>query len=259
MFKKTFAKNKKTLIPFIMAGAPSLEQSYHLAIAMLEEGAGILELGVPFSDPSADGEVLQKAADVALKNNVTLLDVFNLTKRIKQKFPDAPIVLFTYLNPLLAYGLENYVKHAVDFGVSATLTVDLPLEEAQEYLALHEKYNLKTVFLASPTTKRERLVEIDHASTAFLYYISRNGVTGEKSSISTSLAQEIANVREIVTHPVAIGFGISTPEQAKEVSLKADAVVIGSAYMRMILENANDSAREAQVRQFTRECVKAIE
>lgn len=259
MFKKIFSKNKKVLIPFIMAGAPSLEQSYQLAIAMLEEGAGILELGVPFSDPSADGEVLQKAADVALKNNVTLLDVFHLTKRIKQKFPDAPIVLFTYLNPLLAFGLENYVKEAVDFGVSATLTVDLPLEEAREYLALHQKYNLKTVFLASPTTTRERLVEIDHASSAFLYYISRNGVTGEKSSISSSLTQEIANVREVVTHPVAIGFGISTPEQAKEVSLKADAVVIGSAYMRMILENSNDSAREIQVRQFTRECVKAIE
>lgn len=259
MFNKTFSKNKKILIPFIMAGAPSLEQSYQLAIAMLEEGAGILELGVPFSDPSADGEVLQKAADVALKNKVTLLDVFNLTKRIKQKFPDVPIVLFTYLNPLLAYGLKNYVKAAVDFGVSATLTVDLPLEEARDYLALHEKCNLKTVFLASPTTRRERLIAIDQASSAFLYYISRNGVTGEKSSISTSLTHEIANVREVVTHPVAIGFGISTPEQAKEVSLSADAVVIGSAYMRMILENSSDSAREAQIRQFTRECVKAIE
>lgn len=151
------------------------------------------------------------------------------------------------------------MKQALEFGVSATLTVDLPIEEASEYLALHQKYHLKTVFLASPTTKKERLVEIDRASSVFLYYISRNGVTGEKSSISTSLTQEIALIREVVTHPVAIGFGISSPEQAKEVSLKADAVVIGSAYMRMILENSNDSARDKQVRQFTREWVKAIE
>jgi len=259
MFNKVFGKNKKVLIPFIMAGAPSLEDSYQLAVAMIEEGAGILELGVPFSDPSADGEILQKAADIALKNNVTLMDVFKLSERIKKRFPEVPIVLFTYLNPLLAHGLENYVKDAIHHGISATLTVDLPLEEAQEYLVLHQKYKLKNVFLASPTTRTERLLAIDKASSAFLYYISRNGVTGEKTSISSTLGQEMANLRAVVSSPVAIGFGISTPEQAKEVSLKADAVVIGSAYMRLILENSHAPTREEQVRAFTRVCVRAIE
>jgi tryptophan synthase alpha chain len=259
MFKETFGKNKKVLIPFIMAGVPGLDESYQLAVAMIEEGAKILELGVPFSDPSADGEVLQRAAEVALHNNVTLIDVINLSKRINQRFPKVPIVLFTYLNPLLAYGLENYVKLATESGVAATLTVDLPIEEAGEYIKLHQKYNLKNVFLASPTTRPKRLIEINKASSAFLYYVSRNGVTGEKTSISATLDQEIANIREVTSSPVAIGFGISTAEQAREVSLKADAVVIGSAYMRMILENKTPQAREEQVRLFTRECVRAIE
>lgn len=251
-------KDKKVLIPFIMGGFPSLDQSYEIAKAMIENGAGVLELGVPFSDPSADGATLQLAADLALKNNVTLVDILNLGKRIHRDYPQVPIVIFTYLNPLLAMGLENYVKLAAESGIFATLTVDLPLEESDEYQQLHEGHKLKTVFLASPTTGAERLVKIASASTGFLYYVSRAGVTGEQAGISSSLDQEIKTVRSITSTPLAIGFGISNPEQAKEVSLKADAVVIGSAYMRIVLETPNFAECLEKIRSFTHDCAEAI-
>lgn len=258
MFKEIFSNKKKQLIPYLTAGVPSLNDTEELVEVLVSEGVEILELGVPFSDPSADGAVLQAASAEALKNNVQLKDVLELAGRLHQKHPGLAIVIFTYLNPLLAFGLINYVKAAKSFGIAATLTVDLPLEEADEYLKIHQQYNLKTVFLSSPTTSLERLKRIQTASTAFLYYVSRNGVTGEQSTISETLGDEMGKLNASVTGPVAIGFGIKNAEQAAHVARYSDAVIIGSAYMRLILEPADSETRKTKILNFTRECVQRL-
>ncbi|MFZ4714212.1 MAG: tryptophan synthase subunit alpha [Bacteriovoracaceae bacterium] len=258
MFKNIFDQKKKQLIPYLTAGVPSLEETEKLVDMMVQEGVEILELGVPFSDPSADGAILQLASSEALKNNVQLKDVLNLAERLHQKHPRLAIVLFTYLNPLLAMGLENYVLEAKSKGVAATLTVDLPIEEAEEYIELHQKFGLQTVFLSSPTTSMSRLKNIQAASSAFLYYISRTGVTGEQKEISESLGFEVAKLKEVAKGPLAIGFGISNAEQAAKISQFCDAVIIGSAYMRLILEQKDSALRFISVQKLTRDCVKSI-
>jgi len=250
-------KSQKHLIPFLMAGYPSLEASERLALALIEEGARTLEIGVPFSDPLADGPVIQKVAAQALAGGTRLKDVFELIARLRRKY-DASIVVFSYLNPLLRYGLENYAKQAVDSGASATLAVDLPPEEAAEYLSVHEKSGLKTVFLASPTTKLSRLPLIAQASSGFIYYVSRTGVTGEREDIPAALAEELAPIRGMTEKPIAVGFGISNSEQAAIVSRSADAVVIGSRFLSIIDDSPDLSTAETRVREFARGCLEAM-
>ncbi|MDH4468970.1 MAG: tryptophan synthase subunit alpha [Bacteriovoracaceae bacterium] len=257
MFDEIFkAKlNEGILIPFLMGGVPSLSETEKLASTLIESGVTILELGVPFSDPGADGVVLQNAAEVALSNKVNLSDVLGLANKIHEKYPQVAIVIFTYLNPLLAYGLENYVKTAKSCGVAATLTVDLPVEEADEYLKFHRQENLKTVFLASSTTSIERLKKINEASSAFVYFVSRNGVTGEQNSLSDHLEGQISKIKEVVTRPLVVGFGISNQEQFKTVSKMKVGVVIGSAFMRIILETKDDIMRLELVRKLAHSCL----
>jgi tryptophan synthase alpha chain len=245
----------KSLIPFLMAGVPTLNDTEKLAEALIQGGANVLEIGVPFSDPGADGVVLQKAAEIALSQDVNLIDVLQTIKKIKAKYPQTQIVLFTYLNPLLAFGLKNYVTSAAQSGVNATLTVDLPVEEADEYIRIHKAGNLKTVFLASPTTSPERLEKIKEASTGFLYYVSRTGVTGVGTTEMPSFEKEIAKLKANFDRPVAIGFGISTPADVAKVSKDFDGVIIGSAYMKMIMESGDQVSR---VKAFTKTCVESL-
>jgi tryptophan synthase alpha chain len=227
-------KNSKSLIPFIMVGYPSYATSLRFANILAEEGVKVLEIGIPFSDPLADGPVIQRASQVALENGIGLKEVFSFVSELKTSHPALKIVLFTYLNPLLSYGLKSYAEDAVKAGANATLTVDLPPEEAFEYVQIHRQSGLKTVFLASPTTTPDRLRIIDEMSTAFVYYVSRAGVTGEAYEVSATLKQEMSVLRENVKQSIAIGFGISTPEQALQVAKLADAVVIGSRLLRLM-------------------------
>lgn len=250
-------KSQKQLIPFLMAGYPSLEASERLALALIEEGVRTLEIGVPFSDPLADGPVIQKVAARALESGTRLKDVFELIARLRRQ-NDVSIVVFSYLNPLLRYGLENYVKHAIDSGASATLAVDLPPEEAHEYLNAHEKAGLKTVFLASPTTRESRLPLIAKVSSGFIYYVSRTGVTGEREDIPARLAEELAPIRSVTEKPIAVGFGISSPEQAAVVSRFADAVVIGSRFLSLIDDSPDLLTAEKRVRELARGCLEVI-
>ena len=249
---------QKGLIPFLMAGYPSLEASEKLASALIEEGSVALEIGVPFSDPLADGPVIQKAAALALENGTTLADTLAMIARLTKKHPGVPIVVFSYLNPLLQYGVDAYVAAAVKSGVAATLTVDLPPEEAASFIAAHRKGGLKNVFLASPTTTTERLRIIAESSNAFVYYVSRTGVTGEQSSLSKTLALELAEVRKHIKSPIAVGFGIATAEQAAEVAKLADAVVIGSRFLTLIDQSNGAQEAETKVRALARESVAAI-
>lgn len=243
---------KKTIIPFFMAGYPDMSSCELLISDMIEEGVEIIEVGVPFSDPVADGPSVQRASAKALINGTHLEDVLDLIARLKKKYPQVSIVLFTYLNPLLKFGLQKYVQEALKAGVSATLTVDLPPEEAEQYLSLHRQSGLKTVFLVSPTTRPERMALISEVSSGFIYYISRTGVTGVQSELSSSLAEEIQVLRKISDRPVAVGFGISSPEQVLAVSQMADAVVVGSHLLNLVERNSSQLRAREEVRSFIR-------
>jgi tryptophan synthase alpha chain len=258
MFETLLQPQKPQLIPFLMAGYPSLEATEILASELIEQGVQILELGVPFSDPMADGPVIQMAAEKSLAAGTTLRGVLGLCRKIQGKYPSVKIVIFSYLNPLLAYGLANYTKDAQEAGAAATLTVDLPPEEATEYLHLHLQQGLKTVFLASPTTSTSRLSLINQCSSAFVYYVSRAGVTGEQANLSVSLEAEVRSLRKAVSKPVAVGFGISDPQQAQVVSRFSDAVVIGSALIRLTSESTSVKEAQLRLREFTRSCLAAM-
>jgi tryptophan synthase alpha chain len=249
------ANQQKEFIPFVMAGHPTLKASQELIYMFISLGCRTIELGVPFSDPLADGVAIQAAASCGLENGVHLKEIFIMVSEIKSQFTDVSLVLFTYLNPLLKYGLREAVQDAASAGLDATLTVDLPVEEAQDYLELHERSNLKTVFLASPTTSPARFKKIAVASTGFVYYISRLGVTGAREDISTSLASEYAMLKKLTHKPIAVGFGIATPEQARQVSRFADAVVVGSKIITLINSEANFRVGLENVRLFTNNCL----
>lgn len=245
--------SQKTMIPFLMAGYPTLEASEILIAAVIEEGAIVVEVGLPFSDPMADGPTIQEASRVALKQKTDLAQVFKMISRLKVRFPGVKFVLFTYLNPLLQFGLDHYVSEGKRHGVSATLTVDLPPEEAGHYLALHERADLKTVFLSSPTTSRDRLRQVAKASTGFIYHVSRAGVTGAKSDLDRDLPSQLQDLQKLdLGRAVAVGFGISTPAQVLDVARHAQAAVVGSRLLNLIKESASLEAAESELRRFTR-------
>jgi tryptophan synthase alpha chain len=228
------AARRKAFIPYLTAGDPSLAQTEKLVLALSEAGADVIELGVPFSDPVADGPVNQRAAERALAAGVRLGDVLDLAARLRARGCATPLVLFTYLNPLLAMGLDAFAERAVRSGIGAVLIVDLPVEEAAGLIETFKSRGLENVFLTAPTTASERLGAIDAASSAFVYYVSRTGVTGTQTSLSDALASEIGRLRSSVRSPIAIGFGISNPEQARAAARHGDAIVIGSAIVQLI-------------------------
>ncbi|MBX3177498.1 MAG: tryptophan synthase subunit alpha [Candidatus Hydrogenedentes bacterium] len=232
-FEELKAAGKTAFIPYITAGDPTLDQTERIVYAIEAAGADIIEFGVPFSDPIGDGPVNQEAALRALKNHVTLHDVIALVRRIREKSQVA-IMLFTYYNPVLAYGIEAFARDAADAGVDGVLCVDLPPEEAGEYKAALDASDLRTIFLLSPTSTEARIQLIAKQSSGFIYYVSRLGVTGEQADLAADLEQAVANVQRHTDTPVAVGFGISTPDQARKVAGMARGVVVGSAIVRMI-------------------------
>jgi tryptophan synthase alpha chain len=251
MFENPTETGEARLIAFLMAGHPSLEWTERLSLALIDEGISALELGVPFSDALADGPVIQLAAQKALENQVSLRQVLELAARLHEKKPQIPLIIFSYLNPILSLGLPEYVRLAKEAGVSATLAVDLPPEEAEEFCELHARAGLQTVFLASPTTSRERLRKVDQLSTGFIYVVSRTGVTGVQTSVSETLAQELAQIRSVSSRHLAVGFGISTAAQAREVAKIADGVIVGSAFVKLI-EQESEGLFSAGVADFER-------
>jgi len=226
------SKNKKAFIPFVVVGYPDLATSKQSVEILIEEGADLIELGVPFSDPVADGPVIQAASEQA-SQNVSLGDVFTFAEEILKKHPGFPFVLFTYYNPVFKMGIEEFASRAKKSGISAVLIVDLPPEESESYLQVMKAHDLQTVYLISPTTTQDRIPLISDASTAFIYYVSRVGVTGTQTELSQSLEKELIMVRQLTQKPIAVGFGISTGEQARQVSKLADAVVVGSAFVKL--------------------------
>jgi tryptophan synthase alpha chain len=235
-FAKQRAEGKPAFVAFLTAGDPSLDRTVEAAVVLDQAGADVLELGVPFSDPLADGPVIQRSSERALARGVTLAGVLDAVRRIRERC-ELPLLLFSYYNPLLQYGVDRLAREAKAAGVDGALVVDLPPEEAGEWIAAARAVDLDTVFLASPTSPPERLKRVAEASRGFVYAVSRTGVTGERQALSKDASPLVERLRALTDVPVALGFGLSTPEQVREAAAIADGVVVGSALVRFLEEH----------------------
>jgi tryptophan synthase alpha chain len=222
----------KALVTFITAGDPDLETTAAMLPLLAEAGADIIELGIPFSDPMADGPTIQRASERALVGGATLEGVLQLVSTARQQV-SVPIVLMGYSNPIYAYGWQRFAQDAVAAGVDGLLLVDLPPEEADELLPVARAAGLDIIFLLTPTSGSDRIKRVSRSCSCFLYYVTVTGVTGARQSVSTSLADELKTIRAAMKLPVVAGFGISTPEQAAQVATTADGVVVGSAIVKL--------------------------
>jgi tryptophan synthase alpha chain len=257
-FERARKERRAAFVPFLMAGDPHLATTAELVVALAEAGADVVELGVPFSDPIADGPVNQAAAARALGAGTTLQGIVATVAALRAR-TDVPVVLFSYFNPILRYGVERLATHAADSGVDGILCVDLPPEEAAgEYQSALAGAGLDAIYLLAPTSTPERIRSVAKAGSGFVYYVSRTGVTGERSALPLELAREVKAVRSRSKLPVAVGFGISTPEQAAAVARIADGVVVGSALVRMVGEAEPDADVVELVADRARELVAAI-
>jgi tryptophan synthase alpha chain len=226
--------SKPGLVAYITVGDPDLATTHNIAIAAIDAGADVLELGVPFSDPLADGPVIQRASERAVRNGTRLHDVLALAAGLRLERPAAGLVIFSYYNPILRFGLENFCDAAEQAGVDGVLITDMIVEEAGEYLAAARRHHLAPIFLAAPTSPDDRLEKIAAASKGFVYAISRTGITGTQKSLTTDAEQLVRCLRRFTKLPIAVGFGISTPEQFAAVGEFADAAVVGSALVSTI-------------------------
>ena len=236
--------NDKALIAFVMAGDPDMKRSLDTVLAMAGAGADIIELGVPFSEPVADGEVIQRAGARALGAGAYLPSILDLIRDIR-RHSEVPLLLMSYLNPILRYGFARFAADAVAAGADGALVTDLSVEEAEPYLAEMHKHDLDTVFLASPTSTASRLARVAKYSSGFVYAVSRTGTTGAQANLSTTIVPLLENLRRITKTPIAAGFGISKPEHLSALAPYADGVVVGSALVRCVEANLHNPAPAA--------------
>jgi len=241
--------HKPGLVVYLTAGDPSLDATRAIALAAIDAGADVIELGVPFSDPLADGPVIQRASERALARGTKLGDVLKIAREIRAARPAAGVIIFSYLNPILRYGLPRFADEAKAAGADGVLVTDLIVEEAGDYLAEMARTGLGPVFLAAPTSPDERLEAIASHSQGFVYAISRTGITGKQNSMTSDAAALVARIRRWSTLPVAVGFGISNAQHVAQVAEFADAAVIGSAIVELI-ERATPDAAAGDVARF---------
>jgi tryptophan synthase alpha chain len=258
--KRNFAQNDKmplsfykkpALVVYVTCGDPDLATTQEIVVAAIEAGADVIELGVPFSDPVADGPVIQRASERALKRGTSLAQVLTLAAAVRQQAQSTGLIIFSYLNPILRMGMEKFCMVARHAGVDGVLLTDLPVEEASEYLRAMRAHDLAPVFLAAPTSPDERLKRIVEASRGFVYAVSRTGVTGARRKLESDAEKLVRRLRRVTKLPIAVGFGISKAEQFEEVGKFADAVVVGSAIVETIERNRGREA--AAVGEFVRD------
>jgi len=234
-------KHRPGLVAYITCGDPDLGTSRDVALAAIDAGADVIELGVPFSDPVADGPVIQRASERALQHGTDLAGVLDVARQIREQ-SDAGLIIFSYLNPILQFGLDRFCAAAAAAGVDGTLVTDLPIEEAGDYLKAMKAHKLAPVFLAAPTSTDERLRQIAKHSRGFVYAISRTGITGTRHEVSGDAHSLVERLRSLTKLPIAVGFGVSTPEQFREVGSFADAAVVGSAVVQRVEQNPGREA-----------------
>jgi tryptophan synthase alpha chain len=240
--------HKPGLVIYLTAGDPSLEATRAIALAAIDAGADVIELGVPFSDPLADGPVIQQAMERAVARGTSLADVLKLASEIRAARPAAGLIIFSYLNPILRYGLTRFADDAAASGVDGVLATDMIVEEAGDYLSELARVGLAPVFLAAPTSPDERLQAIATHSKGFVYAISRTGITGKQQSLTSDAEALVARIRRWTTLPVAVGFGISNADHVAQVAGFADAAVVGSAIVELIERSSAETAPDAVAR-----------
>ncbi|GGA72163.1 tryptophan synthase alpha chain [Edaphobacter acidisoli] len=245
-------KKKPGIVAYLTAGDPDLAATREIALAAIDNGADVIELGVPFSDPLADGPVIQRASERAVARGTRLVDVLALAKELRAARPSAGLVLFSYLNPVVRMGMRTFTERAAEAGADGVLLTDMIVEEAGEYLEAMHANKLAPVFLAAPTSPDARLKAIAEVSQGFVYAISRVGITGTQQKVASDAPELVARLRKFTKLPIAVGFGISTPEHVRAVGEFADAAVIGSALVALIEKTGADGAAAA-VGKFIRE------
>jgi tryptophan synthase alpha chain len=255
-FSSLQAEHSKALVTFITAGDPNLAVTEEIIYLLEEAGADVIELGVPFSDPMADGPTIQLSSERALASGTTLHAILELVTSVRKR-SQIPIILMGYLNPLFAYGYDRFCRDAVCAGVDGVLVVDMPPEESRELTIPARHYGLDVIFLLTPTSDAERIAIVKRLGSGFVYYVTVTGVTGARASVSVSLAQELARVKQGILLPIMAGFGISTPEQAAEVAKLADGVVVGSAIVKLF-ENYCDEELKQRLRHYVAELKRAL-
>ena len=243
-FSELKARGEKALIPYIMAGDPDLETTKRLILEIERSGGDIIELGVPFSDPLADGPAIQRAAIRALANKVSLRQVISLVRDVRRE-TQVPIILMLYYNLILKYGEEKFVKDAVSAGVDGVIVPDLPPDEAASLMASAREHGLDTVFLLAPTSDAGRIKLVSESSEGFIYYVSLTGVTGARRELDAGIEASVRKIKKAAKKPVCVGFGISNAEQAAKVAAWADGVIVGSALVGVIEKAGADAVKEA--------------
>ena len=237
-FKSLKNKKEKALIPFFTAGDPHPDKTVEIMHALVESGADMIELGIPFSDPMADGPIIQRASERALKNNVGITTTIKLAAEFRRNNKVTPLILMGYANPIEAIGIDNFISLIKDADIDGVVTVDYPPEESEQFVRRLKENNIDSIFLIAPTTNDNRIKLIINQATGFLYYVSLKGVTGSVNINIKQVAQKVQNIKEFTTLPIGVGFGVRNAKTAKEVSLISDAVVIGSRIVQEI-EDSN--------------------
>ena len=258
IFKTKRERGEAVMVYYVTAGYPSLEATEQVIDALAAEGAGLIELGIPFSDPIADGPVIQAASHVALENGATIQGIFEMMGRVRAKHPDLAVNFFTAYNPIFHRGDAEFVRATAASGADGLLVPDLPHEAAGELIAAARAAGLATVFLVAPTTTPERAKAIAEASTGFIYYISLKGVTGARAELPPELEAKVRALKAVTDKPVAVGFGVSVPEQARAIAAFADGVVVGSALIKLIGPVDGDPELAGRVRAFARSMAEAV-
>lgn len=253
-FKELEVIGRKAFIAYITAGDPDLAATKKIVLALERSGADIIELGIPFSDPLADGPTIQAASARALKNGASLKKIFRMAGALRMK-TDIPIVFMTYFNPVLRYGLEKFFKSCRASGVDGVIVPDLPSEEAGELMAAGRANGIDTIFLIAPTSTQARVKRIAGNSRGFIYYVSLTGVTGARSRLPSEILSKVRYIKSITSKPVAVGFGVSNSSQARKIARSSDGVIVGSAIVKIIGEKKNIISR---VSKFSKTLAKAI-
>ncbi|MFA5256178.1 MAG: tryptophan synthase subunit alpha [Candidatus Omnitrophota bacterium] len=257
-FRELKRNKKRAFISYVTAGDPSLAVTKEIVLALERSGVDIVELGIPFSDPLADGPTIQAASHRALHKNVTLKKIFTLVGDLR-KTTDIPIVFMTYYNPVLRYGIERFVSSCKYNGVDGVIVPDLPYEETKDLMRCAKKAKISTIFLAAPTSTRRRIKDIVKNSTGFIYYVSLTGVTGARRKLPSEIASNVRTIKSMTRKPVAVGFGISSAGQARDMARIADGVIVGSAIVKIIADNQKNSrALISKVSKFSKTLARSI-